>query len=94
VYLKQADLPKLQQTRTDNKLVLKWQTPGDLAFPMPITISINGKSTIYTMPDDQVTLDINQQDHLIIDPQMKVLRYLPIIGLCEENQTNRDKKRP
>jgi aminopeptidase N len=93
VYLKQADLPKLQQTRTDNKLVLKWQTPGDLAFPMPITISINGKSTIYTMPDDQVTLDINQQDHLIIDPQMKVLRYLPIIGLCEENQTNRDKKR-
>jgi aminopeptidase N len=93
VYLKQADLPKLQQTRTDNKLVLKWQTPDDLAFPMPITISINGKSTIYTMLDDQVTLDVNQQDHLIVDPQMKVLRYLPIIGLCEENQANRDKKR-
>ena len=45
------------------------------------------------MIDDQITLDINLQDHVIIDPHMKVLRYLPIIGLCEENQAKRDKKR-
>jgi hypothetical protein len=73
--------------------VLKWQTPDNLAFPMPITISINGKSAVYTIIDGQITLDVNQKDHIIIDPQMKVLRYLPIIGLCEENQVNRDKKR-
>ena len=93
VYLKRAALPELQQTRTNDKLVLKWQTPDDLAFPMPVTITINGKSNIYTMIDDQITLDINQQDHVIIDPNMKVLRYLPIIGLCEENQAKRDNKR-
>ena len=93
VYLKRAALPELQQTRTDDKLVLKWQTPDDLAFPMPVTITINGKSNIYTMIDDQITLDINLQDHVIIDPHMKVLRYLPIIGLCEENQAKRDNKR-
>ncbi|GAC20379.1 M1 family metallopeptidase [Paraglaciecola arctica] len=93
VYLKQAALPELQQIRTDNKLVLKWQTPANLVFPMPIPISINGKTAIYTTIDDQITLDVDQQDHVIIDPQMKVLRYLPIIGLCEENQAKRDKKR-
>jgi hypothetical protein len=60
---------------------------------MPIAISINGKTDIYTTIDDQISLDINRQDHVIIDPQMKVLRYLPIIGLCEENQALRDKKR-
>jgi aminopeptidase N len=93
VYLKSAALPELQQTRTDDKLILKWHTPDDLAFPMPITISINGKSALYTTIDDQIILDVSQQDHIIIDPQMKVLRYLPIIGLCEENQALRDKKR-
>ena len=93
VYLKRAALPELLQSRTENKLVLKWQTPDNLAFPMPITISINGKSAIYTTIGDQITLNINKQDHVIIDPQMKVLRYLPIIGLCAENQAKRDKKR-
>jgi aminopeptidase N len=92
VYLKRAALPELKQTRTNDKLVLKWITPDNLAFPMPITISINGNSAIYTTIDDQIILDIRQQDRVIIDPQMKVLRYLPIIGLCEENQANRDKK--
>jgi aminopeptidase N len=92
VYLKQAALPELKQTRTRDKLVLKWQTPDNLAFPMPITISINVKSTIYTTIDDQITLEVNKKDHIIIDPQMKVLRYLPIIGLCEENQAKRDNK--
>lgn len=93
VYLKRAALPELQQTRTVDKLILKWQTPDNLPFPMPITISINGKSSIYTTIDNQISLDISEQDHVIIDPQMKVLRYLPIIGLCEENQAKRNKKR-
>jgi aminopeptidase N len=93
VYLKQAALPELVQTRTKNKLVLKWQTPEDLPFPMPISLSINGETAIYTTLDKQIILDVSQQDHVIIDPQMQVLRYLPIIGLCEENQAKRDKKR-
>lgn len=92
VYLKQAALPELIQKQTDNKLILKWKTPNNLAFPMPITISINGKRAVYTTIDGQITLDVNKQDHVIIDPQMKVLRYLPIIGLCEENQAKRNNR--
>ncbi|WP_236613755.1 M1 aminopeptidase family protein [Paraglaciecola psychrophila] len=93
VYLKQAALPELKQTRTRDKLVLKWQTSDNLAFPMPITISINGESATYTTIDDQIILEVNKKDHIIIDPKMKVLRYLPIIVLCKENQAKRDKKR-
>ena len=59
---------------------------------MPITISINGKSNIYTTVDDQITLHVTEQDHVIIEPQIKVLRYLPIIGLCEENQAESYKR--
>ncbi|WP_299074566.1 M1 family aminopeptidase [uncultured Paraglaciecola sp.] len=92
VYLKRAALPELLQTRTDKQLVLTWKTPDNLPFPMPITISINGETAIYTTQDDQITLDVLPQDHVIIDPQMKVLRYLPIIGLCEENQAKRDNR--
>lgn len=92
VYLKQAALPELIQTRTKNQLVLKWQTPQGLPFPMPVSISVNGKTSVYTTIDEQIILKVDPQDHVIIDPEMKVLRYLPIIGLCEENQAKRDKK--
>lgn len=93
VYLKQAALPELIQSRTDTELTLTWQTPDNLAFPMPITISINGKTAIYTTKDDQITVSVSPKDHVIIDPEMKVLRYIPIIGLCEENQAKRKQKR-
>ncbi|WP_339725857.1 M1 family metallopeptidase [uncultured Paraglaciecola sp.] len=93
VYLKQAALPELLQSRTDNELILTWQTPENLAFPMPITISINGESSVYTTKDKQISVEVKPEDHVIIDPDMQVLRYLPIIGLCEENQAKRKKKR-
>ncbi|MEP1447024.1 MAG: M1 family metallopeptidase [Paraglaciecola sp.] len=93
VYLKQAALPELVQSRTDSDLTLKWQTPDDLPFPMPITLSINGKTAIYTTKNDQITVSVGPNDQVIIDPEMKVLRYIPIIGLCEENQEKRKQKR-
>ena len=92
VYLKQAELPELLQTKTDEQLILSWKTPDNLAFPMPITVQINGESTLYQVENNQITIDIKPQDHIIIDPEMKVLRYLPIIGFCEENQAARNNR--
>jgi aminopeptidase N len=93
VYLKQAALPELLQTRTESELILKWQTPENLPFPMPVSISVNGKTSVYTTVDDKISLQVGLQDQVLIDPEMKVLRYLPIIGLCEENQAKRDKRK-
>ena len=89
VYLKQAELPELLTERTDEQLILNWKTPQDLPFPMPIPISINGEVNVYQTDDKGIALNVGPRDKVIIDPQMHVLRYLPIIGLCEENQAKK-----
>ena len=43
MYLRQPKLPKLDVDRKGDKLYLKWETPNDMPFPMPIDVEINGK---------------------------------------------------
>jgi aminopeptidase N len=92
VYLKQAALPELVTSRQNGQLSLNWRTSINKPFPMPIPISINGDLQVYPLENGTLTLDIEASDNVIIDPEMKVLRYLPIIGLCEENLEKRKKR--
>jgi aminopeptidase N len=92
VYLKQAALPELVTSRQNGQLSLTWRTSINKPFPMPIPISINGDLQVYPLENGQLTLDVKASDNVIIDPEMKVLRYLPIIGLCEENLEKRRKR--
>jgi aminopeptidase N len=93
VYLKQAPLPELINTRQGESLSLSWKTPMDKPFPMPVPISINGDLQVYSFENGQINLNLKPSDKVIIDPQMKVLRYLPIIGLCEENLEKRKNRK-
>ena len=43
LYLRQPKLPKLDVDRRGDKLYLKWETPNDMPFPMPIDVEINGQ---------------------------------------------------
>jgi aminopeptidase N len=92
VYLKQADLPVLLQQRSAKQLVLTWQVPNDLAFPMPVPIAINGELRVFTPLDGKIVVAVQSSDKVVVDPNMQVLRYLPIIGDCAENQIKRDNR--
>jgi aminopeptidase N len=92
VYLKQAALPELISERTGEQLTLKWKTPKKTVFPMPVPISVNGNIEVYPTKNGEITLNLRVDDKVIVDPEMKVLRYLPIIGLCEENLEKRKKR--
>ncbi|MDP5134119.1 MAG: M1 family metallopeptidase [Paraglaciecola sp.] len=92
VYLKQAALPELKITRNDEQLGLYWSAPSNRPFPMPVPISINGELAVYPMMDGKTTLNIKASDEVVIDPDMQVLRQLPIIGLCQENLAKRKKR--
>src|SRR3546814_7139254 len=48
VYFYQAKLPRLVQTREGGLLKLRWQVPGDLPFPMPVEVRVDGK--VVTLP--------------------------------------------
>jgi aminopeptidase N len=84
VYLKHADLPKILESRDQQQLTLGWQTPNNKPFPMPIPISIDGELTVVKMENGQVSIDLGQNDRVIVDPEMKVLRYLPFSKMCKE----------
>ena len=43
LYLRQPKLPKLVTEVSGNTLNLRWETPNNMPFPMPVDVEINGK---------------------------------------------------
>ncbi|WP_306521445.1 M1 family metallopeptidase, partial [Rheinheimera sp.] len=93
VYLYEAALPELKQQQNGDSVTFSWLTANKKRFPMPIEISINGKTQLLDFGKGAVTVALKSTDQLLVDPQMKVLRQLPLIGLCEENRAKVKNKR-
>ncbi|TPV62265.1 M1 family metallopeptidase [Aestuariibacter sp. GS-14] len=74
VYLYQPALPELTETRTQDSVTFAWKTPGDMAFPMPLEVSVNGKLQTLDLTSP-VTLSISPFDVVIADPNSRILRY-------------------
>ena len=51
VYLRRAPLPVLEQPLMATILVLTWNAPDDLPFPMPVPVMIDGKISRIEMAD-------------------------------------------
>jgi len=93
VYLYEAALPELKQQQNGDSVTFSWLTPNKKPFPMPVEISINGQTQLLDLSKGAITVAVQSTDQLLVDPQMKVLRQLPIIGLCEENRAKVKNKR-
>ena len=83
-YLREAGLPELITTRANGRLNLEWSVPGNRPFPMPVTVSVDGQETVVEISSDAGSLAVSATARVIIDPDSKILRALPIIGDCEE----------
>ncbi|WP_439106153.1 M1 family metallopeptidase [Congregibacter sp.] len=83
-YLREAGMPELVTTRNDDTLSLSWKVPGDRDFPMPVDVSIDGDVTVVDLSSGPQTLSIPTGARVLIDPDSKILRTLPIIGDCSE----------
>jgi aminopeptidase N len=77
VYLYQAALPALEQQQQGDTLTLRWRTPHDLPFPMPVEVQVDG--TLHTLPmtHGEGSLQAPANALVIIDPHSKLLRDLP-----------------
>ncbi|MEX1122945.1 MAG: M1 family aminopeptidase, partial [Balneolales bacterium] len=76
VYLRQAQLPELNQEREGKELKLSWSVKGDLKFPMPVEIIINGSKKRIQIPGGGVRISIEEGDDIKIDPNHWILREL------------------
>lgn len=73
LYLRQPKLPKLISEISGNQLLLRWETPNNMPFPMPINIINNGKTERIEMKDGRAVITFNGTPPLI-DPDALVLK--------------------
>lgn len=57
MYLRQPKLPKLVSEVTGNSLTLRWETPNNMPFPMPIDVEVNGKAQRVEMKDGKAVVN-------------------------------------
>ncbi len=74
VYLDEAALPDLVETREAGRLTLQWKTPKDKPFPMPIDVAVDGNVTRLAMTRGRDTLTVPEGAHVVLDPMARVLR--------------------
>src|SRR3546814_13228172 len=73
VYFYQAKLPRLVQTREGGLLKLRWQVPGDLPFPMPVEVRVDGKVVTLPMTDGTGETPAGAFSAVTLDPNSKIL---------------------
>ncbi|MEG3180020.1 M1 family metallopeptidase [Sphingomonas sp. LT1P40] len=74
VYLRDAALPELIETRTGGKLTLTWKTARKAAFPLPVEIAVGGVVQKLAMAGGSATIDVAEGGHVVVDPMARVLR--------------------
>lgn len=73
LYLRQPKLPKLISEVSGNTLNLRWETPNNMPFPMPIDIETNGKTQRIEMKDGKTTVSFTGTPPTV-DPKGWVLK--------------------
>jgi aminopeptidase N len=80
VYARQAALPKLRVERTGSKLLLTWETPNKLPFPLPVEVLINGGIKRVEMTDNAGSVALPNDAKVEIDPNGWLLMQLLQVG--------------
>lgn len=76
VYLRQPKLPKLITETKENVLHLRWETPNNLPFPMPVDVEIDGKIQRIKMDNGSGTVQFGK---VTVDPNGWVLKELGFV---------------
>ena len=74
VYLRQPQLPKLVIEPQPNHLVLRWDTPSNLPFPMPVEVKIGDEIKRVEMPNGTATIPFPAGGKYEIDPHGWILK--------------------
>jgi aminopeptidase N len=73
LYLRQPKLPKLVTEVQGDKMVVHWETPNNMPFPMPIDVEQGGKIRRLEMPGGAATIDLKAGDPKL-DPKSWILK--------------------
>lgn len=75
VYLRHAELPRLEVKRRGKELRLRWEAPDGLPFPMPVDVEVDGVVRRVEVPDGGAAMDLGSKDaKVLLDPQDWILK--------------------
>lgn len=74
VYLRQAALPELIETRQGTRLDLRWEAPGGHPFPMPVEVQVDGRIIRLPMTGGTGSLVVPRRAHVVTDPFSRILK--------------------
>ena len=74
LYLRQPTLPKLIAETKNNQLILRWKTPNNMPFPMPVEVEIGNEIKRIEMINGTATIPLLQNEQFKIDPNGWVLK--------------------
>lgn len=75
VYLRQPALPRLIKETNGNSLVLRWDAPGGLKFPMPVEVQIGEKTRRVEMNQEGgVSVPFEAGQTPAVDPKSRILK--------------------
>lgn len=72
VYVRQPQLPRLHQDKQNGVLQLRWETPQDLPFALPVPVRMHGEEVRVPMPGGKGELRVGDADY-IVDPELRLL---------------------
>jgi aminopeptidase N len=73
VYLRQPKLPRLVTETSGNSLVLRWETPEGLPFPMPVEVQWGTKTERVEMPNGTATIPLQPGQMPLFDRDKRIL---------------------
>lgn len=94
VYLYRAALPELVAERDASGLNLRWKTPDDLPFPVPVEVrvgGVDGKVQTVAMDNGRGRLALRAGETYTLDPASRLLRALPHIVEYQQDAAARRK---
>ncbi len=75
VYVRQPSLPELRMERSEDELNLRWVTPGNVAFPMPIEVELGDSIVRIEMAGGQEWIPLTETDAApTVDPKGWILK--------------------
>jgi aminopeptidase N len=89
VYLYQAALPRVVETRENGLIRFRWEVPANLPFPMPLDVRVDGRTVTLPMTDGTGEIRADARAGVTIDPESKILRHLDALEELAEWQARR-----
>ena len=68
VFLRQPELPVLYSMIEKGKLKLRWKSPHNLPFPMPVEVKIGEEVKRYDIPPEGLIIDLKKGEKPEVDP--------------------------